>query len=60
MIKLILSTDMSLHFSSLFLLQERVKSEDFNPALEDKDLVCAYLLHMADISNSSKPWKISS
>ncbi|CAI2361102.1 unnamed protein product [Moneuplotes crassus] len=57
-IDLVLATDNSTHFSEISHLRTRLDSEDFDPSGEDKAKICNYLIHIADISNPSKPWKI--
>ena len=58
MIGAILETDMSKHFSELGKLKTRVGSNEFEPDGGDKDLVLFFNFHMADISNSAKPWAL--
>mmetsp|Transcript_7171 Transcript_7171/g.6697 ORF Transcript_7171/g.6697 Transcript_7171/m.6697 type:complete len:112 (+) Transcript_7171:358-693(+) len=57
-IDLVLATDNSTHFSEISHLRARLDSEDFDPSGKDKAKICNYLIHIADISNPSKPWKI--
>lgn len=59
MIGSILGTDMSKHFGELGKFKTRIGSSDFDPSLTaDKDLTLFVLFHLADISNSTKPWNI--
>ncbi|CDW90418.1 3 5-cyclic nucleotide phosphodiesterase family protein [Stylonychia lemnae] len=58
MIGSILGTDMSKHFSELGKFKTRVGSQEFDPSGTDKDLTLTMLFHLADISNSTKPWDI--
>jgi hypothetical protein len=56
MIHCVLATDMSKHFSDLGKFKTRLSAADFDPKSQDKDLTIGVLFHLADISNSTKPW----
>eukprot|EP00344_Euplotes_crassus_P000195 CAMPEP_0197008248 /NCGR_PEP_ID=MMETSP1380-20130617/44473_1 /TAXON_ID=5936 /ORGANISM="Euplotes crassus, Strain CT5" /LENGTH=214 /DNA_ID=CAMNT_0042428751 /DNA_START=1517 /DNA_END=2161 /DNA_ORIENTATION=+ len=58
MIDLVLATDNFRHFSDLKFLQQRIVSPDFEPSGKDKQHITNYLIHLADISNPTKPWKL--
>lgn len=58
MISCILGTDMSQHFSELAKFKARLASPDFNPKVQDKDVIMNMMFHLADISNSTKPWDV--
>ena len=61
MIKSVLSTDMAKHNYELDLFKKRLNSSDYKPREgSDKDLTMTMLFHIADISNSTKPWHICS
>jgi len=55
---MILSTDNSKHFEDLNILKGRMQSDDWNPTNKDKSIICANILHAADISNPIKPYHI--
>ena len=58
MIDLVLATDNIRHFSDLNYLKTRIVSPDFEPNGKDKKEITNYLIHLADISNPTKPWKV--
>jgi 3'5'-cyclic nucleotide phosphodiesterase len=59
MINLVLSTDMSKHFSELGKFKARISSTEFDFSnLSDKDMVLQTMFHLADISNPTKPWNL--
>lgn len=58
MIESVLATDMQKHFSELGKFKSRVTSPDYDPQKSDKDLTLHMLFHLADVSNSTKPWEI--
>lgn len=58
MVELILGTDMAHHFQKMYSLHDRVSQDDFEPAGKDKKMATEFLFHMADISNTSKPWPV--
>ena len=59
MIGSVLGTDMSKHFGELNKFKTRVGAEDFDPSKgADKDLTLHIMFHLADISNSTKPFEI--
>ena len=66
MIKMILATDMSVHFADLAKLKARLASNgkkldnfiEFDPKVKDKDICLDTILHAADISNPFKPFHI--
>lgn len=57
MIEMVLATDMSRHFDFLSSIKTQFAGNEFEE--DDKPVILEYLLHAADISNCSKPWKIS-
>lgn len=59
MVNAVLATDMASHFNKLGRFKSQVLSESFVATNEDnKTLCCEWLFHLADISNSSKPFEI--
>jgi hypothetical protein len=58
MINLVLHTDMSSHFDDMAKMKEAQASQEFDPAGTHKKMVMNMLIHLADISNPTKPWKI--
>lgn len=58
MIDLVLATDNIRHFSDLNYLKARLTMSDFDPGEKDKKEITNYLIHLADISNPTKPWKL--
>jgi hypothetical protein len=58
LIDLVLATDNIRHFSDLNYLNTRVTMPDFDPGDKDKKEITNYLIHLADISNPTKPWKL--
>jgi hypothetical protein len=59
MIEMVLSTDMSKHFADLGKFKSRIAAPNFDPSGTDKQLVMNMGMHIADISNPSKPWDVS-
>ena len=59
MVHMVLSTDMSKHFSDLGNLKQRLASETFEPEDKDKLLLMGEGIHLADISNPTKPWHLT-
>jgi hypothetical protein len=59
MIELILATDASLHFGDLAKLKSRIASEDFAADGDDKLNVLKMAVHLSDISNPAKSFKIA-
>jgi hypothetical protein len=59
MIHMVLSTDMSKHFSDLGIFKQRVNSENFAPDDKDKLLCMGVGTHLADISNPTKHWDLT-
>lgn len=58
MIGSVLATDMSKHFGELGKFKTRVGAEDYDPSKGgDKELTVHIMFHLADISNSSKPFE---
>jgi len=49
---------MQKHFSEMGKFKPRVTAEDFDPKGSDKDATIHMLFHLADISNSAKPWHL--
>lgn len=58
MINAILGTDMTKHFAEMSKFNSRISATDFKPDSQDKDLVLNTMFHLADISNSTKPWEV--
>ncbi len=58
MINAVLSTDMAKHQVSLDQFSIIVKSTDYQPSGKDKDKTLTTFFHLADISNSTKPWDL--
>ena len=59
MVNAVLATDMASHFNKLGNFKSQVLSETFDATTEDNQkLCCEWLFHLADISNSSKPFEI--
>mmetsp|Transcript_5078 Transcript_5078/g.4300 ORF Transcript_5078/g.4300 Transcript_5078/m.4300 type:complete len:171 (+) Transcript_5078:221-733(+) len=59
MIHMVLSTDMSKHFSDLGTFKMRLASESFSPDDDDKLLCMGIGIHLADISNPTKDWGLT-
>lgn len=59
MIELVLATDAANHFSDLPKFKSRVSAEDFAPNGDDKMTVIKMAVHLADISNPVKPFKLA-
>jgi len=47
---------MSKHFSELGKFKTRISANDYDPQGIDKESTLVMLFHLADISNSTKPW----
>lgn len=59
MIDLVLATDMASHFKDMEHYKDRLHSPDFDCRRgSDKKITMNLLIHIADISNPTKPWKI--
>lgn len=59
MIDLVLATDNIRHYSDLNYLKTRINSmNDFDPSGKDKKAITNWMIHMADVSNPTKPWKL--
>lgn len=59
MIKCVLGTDMSKHMVELGKFKAKIQNPEFNPSrVEDKEDTIVMMFHLADISNSTKPWDI--
>ena len=51
---------MAFHFEKCGKLKTRMQADDFNPKeSSDKMLALTTAVHMADISNTAKPWDIN-
>lgn len=59
MVHMVLATDMSKHFGELGTFRQRVASENFEPDDKDKLLCMGLGIHLADISNPTKPWELT-
>ena len=50
---------MSQHFNKLAVFKGKMLSNDFDPKSPENKKICAeFLFHLADISNSTKPFDI--
>mmetsp|Transcript_20863 Transcript_20863/g.23198 ORF Transcript_20863/g.23198 Transcript_20863/m.23198 type:complete len:112 (+) Transcript_20863:1374-1709(+) len=58
MIDLVLATDNIRHFQDLNYLKSRMASQNLDSGGKDKKEITNYLIHLADISNPTKPWKL--
>jgi len=58
MINLVLSTDMVKHFHDIDEMKKWLASLDFQANGKDKKAIMNWLIHLADISNPTKPWKV--
>ena len=55
----ILATDMSQHFNKLAVFKGKMLSNEFDPKSPENKKFCAeFLFHLADISNSTKPFDL--
>lgn len=59
MIQCILATDMARHMAEIGQWKNRSMIEDYDPADRDKLLVLRMAFHMADISGSTKQFKLT-
>ena len=59
MVHMVLSTDMSKHFADIGTFKQRVTAESFDPDDKDKLLCMGVGIHLADISNPTKPWNLT-
>lgn len=59
MIHMVLSTDMSKHFTDLGVFKQRTTSDNFQPDDKDKLLCMGVGIHLADISNPTKHWELT-
>ena len=55
---MVLGTDMSKHFQSLGKFKGKFERENTDLQREDKELMLEICIHIADISNPAKPWKL--
>jgi hypothetical protein len=58
MIDLVLATDNANHNTFIDQLRKRQGCQDFDPKNMDKKLIMSLLIHLADISNPTKPWRL--
>jgi len=58
MINLVLATDMANHFKDMGEMSNNLNSMDFDPSGSHKKAIMNWMIHLADISNPTKPWKI--
>jgi hypothetical protein len=58
MIDLVLATDNANHNHYIADLKKREASQDFEPSGTDKKLLLSVIIHLADISNPTKPWRL--
>lgn len=58
LVSIILSTDMSKHFTEMGKFKSRITAADFDPAGTDKELCMNMVFHLADISNPAKKFDI--
>ena len=58
MIDLVLATDNANHNGFVTELKKREASQDFEPSGKDKKLILSVIIHLADISNPTKPWRL--
>ena len=59
MVSAIMATDMSHHFTKLGAMKSALQSDDFDPTEEKSKIQCCdWVFHLADISNSSKPFAL--
>jgi cAMP-specific phosphodiesterase 4 len=58
MIDLVLATDNANHNKFITELTKRESSVDFDPKGADKKLILELVIHLADISNPTKPWRL--
>ena len=59
MISMVLATDMGKHMQDAVNFKNRLAAEDFAPDGEDKLMCMGQVVHMADLNNPTKPWKVS-
>jgi len=59
MIEIVLATDAAHHFNELSKFKSRVGADDFTPDGDDKLMVIKMMVHLADISNPVKPFKLA-
>mmetsp|Transcript_32815 Transcript_32815/g.37559 ORF Transcript_32815/g.37559 Transcript_32815/m.37559 type:complete len:207 (-) Transcript_32815:30-650(-) len=59
MIEIVLATDAAHHFNELAKFKSRISAEDFAPAGDDKLMVIKMMVHLADISNPVKSFKLA-
>ena len=58
MVNMVINTDMALHFNQMTAMKVRFSSQDFDPIEKDKGDCMNLLVHIADISNPTKPWDL--
>ena len=58
MIDLVLATDNANHGQFIDELRKRQGCQDFDPKSVDKKLIMSLILHLSDISNPTKPWRL--
>jgi hypothetical protein len=58
MIDLVLATDNANHNTFIVDLKGREACQDFDPKGTDKKLILSVIIHLADISNPTKPWRL--
>lgn len=59
MIDQVLATDMAQHFKDIEVYKNRIEAPDFDYTQgNDKRLSLNMFVHVADISNTTKPWTV--
>jgi cAMP-specific phosphodiesterase 4/calcium/calmodulin-dependent 3',5'-cyclic nucleotide phosphodiesterase len=58
MIDLVLATDNANHNHFINEMTKRQASPDFDPKGSDKKLILSIIVHLADVSNPTKPWRL--
>ncbi len=59
MIHMVLATDMSKHFKDLGTFKSKVNAGSLDPKDKDLHLCLGMGMHLADISNPTKPWSLT-
>jgi len=59
MVHMVLATDMSKHFKDLGTFKSKINSGSLDPIDKDLHLCLGMGMHLADISNPTKPWHLT-
>lgn len=59
MIKMIIATDMALHFTDIAQFKARINADDFDPTDADKLTCMSMSIHLSDLNPPNRKWQVS-